>query len=33
MTGSTEIDFDERKVQNFNVDGKLILKAGEEIVI
>ena len=33
MTGSTTDDFDKNKAENFNVDGKLILKTGQEIVL
>ena len=33
MTGSTTEDFDINKAENFKVDGKLIMHAGEEIVL
>lgn len=33
MTGSTTNDFDRNKAENFNVDGKLILETGEEIIL
>lgn len=33
MTGSTTNDFDRNKAENFNVDGKLILETGEEVIL
>lgn len=33
MTGSTTNDFDKNKAENFNVDGKLILETGAEIIL
>ena len=33
MTGSTTNDFDKNKAEHFNVDGKMIIETGEEIVL